>query len=141
VSGTSLAPTRLITAAKWVAGCVLSLPLTALLLHRANTQQPTSLSAVRANQEEPASAAVVLDVTQRMLSEGRAQDAIPLLNSALLDAPKSAALYNNLCVAHGLLKQRTLAIFACESALKLAPDLQLARSNLVWVSSISEDHR
>jgi 4-amino-4-deoxy-L-arabinose transferase-like glycosyltransferase len=49
--------------------------------------------------------------------------------------PTDARAFNNLCVAYNGLHQWQAAIAACEQALKLQPDFQLARNNLDWARS------
>jgi hypothetical protein len=51
--------------------------------------------------------------------------------------PQSFAVHNNLCVAHGILSHRDDAVAACQRALEIEPDNQLAKNNLGWVSGIA----
>ncbi len=67
------------------------------------------------------------------LSANKFNRAIALLKDGILIHPNDANLYNNLCVAYGLKKKYTDAISACSSALRIAPDFQLAKNNLAWV--------
>ena len=44
--------------------------------------------------------------------------------------PDSALAYNNICAAYNALKQWDDAIAACERALVIDPDFELAKNNL-----------
>jgi Flp pilus assembly protein TadD len=46
--------------------------------------------------------------------------------------PKNAYGYNNLCFAYNKLSRWKAAIDACQRAISLAPDMQIARNNLAW---------
>src|SRR5579859_2794780 len=58
--------------------------------------------------------------------------AISLLTVLVAEDGNSALAWNNLCVAHTMQMDYDLAIAACNRALRLAPDFQLARNNLKW---------
>jgi len=51
---------------------------------------------------------------------------------AVSKSPLNALAYNNLCSAYNELKLWNEAISACEKAIELAPDFDLARNNLNW---------
>ncbi len=44
--------------------------------------------------------------------------------------PKNATAYNNICTAHNALSQWDLAKAACQKAIELQPDFDLAKNNL-----------
>ncbi|MFC1720136.1 hypothetical protein ACFL00_03235 [Pseudomonadota bacterium] len=51
---------------------------------------------------------------------------------AVSKSPLNAMAYNNLCSAYNGMKLWYEAIAACEKAIELAPDFELARNNLNW---------
>ena len=52
----------------------------------------------------------------------------------------NATAYNNLCTAYNGMHDWQNAIAACGEALRLKPDFQLARNNLVWAQAHAAEH-
>lgn len=63
-------------------------------------------------------------------NEGMYAKCIESAHDALNMNPNSADAYNNICSAYNNLKKWDEAIRACEQAIKLKPDFQLAKNNL-----------
>lgn len=59
-------------------------------------------------------------------------EALPILNAVVAEEPGNSVAWNNLCVAHTMLKEYDEAITDCNHALSIAPDFQLAANNLRW---------
>jgi tetratricopeptide (TPR) repeat protein len=58
--------------------------------------------------------------------------AIPILDSIVAEDGKNAIAWNDLCVAHTMQMDLNVAIEDCNTAIRIAPDFQLARNNLKW---------
>ena len=58
--------------------------------------------------------------------------AIPILREIVAKDGKNALAWNNLCVADTMQMAYRNAIDECQNALRIAPDFQLARNNLIW---------
>ena len=56
----------------------------------------------------------------------------PLLDSIVAEDGKNAIAWNDLCVAHTMQMEYSVAIEDCNGAIRIAPDFQLARNNLKW---------
>ena len=61
---------------------------------------------------------------------GNFADSLSAAERSLQFEPTSAIAYNNICAGYLALDKRRPAIEACQSALRLAPDFELARNNL-----------
>jgi len=95
----------------------------------------------RARQAKPAPQETVTDLLTRsraFLDHEDAGNALPLLERARVLAPANAAVFNDLCVSHGILRDRAKAVAACRRALELEPSAQLTKNNLRWVESLPE---
>ena len=78
------------------------------------------------------SAKAAIDSSFRAFSAGRFQEAIEFGKAALLIDPNSAEAYNNIAASYAGLRNWDLAIQNIQQALRIRPDFQLARNNLVW---------
>lgn len=67
---------------------------------------------------------------------GSYKESIGAWNEALKYNSNSAVLYNNIAAAYGALKMWDEEIAACEKALVIDPNLQLAKSNLAWAKQM-----
>ncbi len=47
--------------------------------------------------------------------------------------PNNAVVYNNICSSYNVIGEHKKALEACEKALEISPDFQLAKNNLNWV--------
>jgi tetratricopeptide (TPR) repeat protein len=113
----------------------------------------TLVSAQSASQTEPASSMEREEESVRehpteanrinlSLAYIRAQEpgrAIHLLSALVAEDGGNVLAWNNLCVAYTMQMRYNMAIEACERALGLAPDFELARNNLKW--AVDEDRR
>lgn len=78
----------------------------------------------------------LIDQSLALLSAKRPLEALELLRPAARVEGAGVAVFNNLCVAHGMLGQRAEAVAACERAVALDPLHQLAINNLAWVRGL-----
>jgi Flp pilus assembly protein TadD len=76
-------------------------------------------------------------LARKLIEASKPREALVLLARARKANPNDFAVYNNLCVAHGMLQNREEAISACQRALEVKPESQLGKNNLAWVQSIS----
>ena len=106
----------------------------ALLVHRGGGWP------VHATPEAPSDAVTaLLAESHALLQREDAKGALEALERARDLAPDNAAVYNTLCLAHGILRERAKAIAACERAIALDPHAPLPRNNLRWVQSLPEE--
>jgi tetratricopeptide (TPR) repeat protein len=73
-----------------------------------------------------------LDQSLREYQAGRFEQSVGTAREALKVDPAMAAAYNNIAASYASMKMWDPAIQNAEQALRLKPDLQLARNNLVW---------
>jgi len=66
------------------------------------------------------------------LSNHQPGRAIPVLLAIVAQNSNNADAWNNLCVAHNMQMEYNLALDACNHAVRVRPDYQLARNNLKW---------
>lgn len=109
-------------------GVLLAFPA-AYALFRAD--EITARQAVKPEVARAQAAKLVAD-SQRAIDERNLQDAVDLLVRADRLDPKNPNVHNNLCVASTLLRRYDDAVAACNAALALKPDFQLAKNNLRW---------
>jgi tetratricopeptide (TPR) repeat protein len=74
--------------------------------------------------------------SQAALANDQPQRALDMLLEAERIDPKNAVVQNNLCVAYIGLGRHDAAIAACNAALVLDKNFQLARNNLTWAQSV-----
>ena len=103
-------------------------PMLVLFAHRARHAKPAPQETVTA----------LLTRSRAFLDHEDAGNAMLLLERARALEPANAAVLNDLCVAHGILRDRAKAVAACRRALELAPDAQLTTNNLRWVESLPD---
>jgi Flp pilus assembly protein TadD len=77
----------------------------------------------------------------KLLNSGKPRESLVMLERARLLNPSSFSVYNNQCVAYGLLARRDEAVVSCGRALELEPTNQLGINNLAWVKSITSPAR
>lgn len=75
-------------------------------------------------------------LARSLLDTGKAPESLAPLERAQRANPNAFAVYNNQCVAYGILEQRAEAVAACKRALEIDPSNQLGKNNLVWVEGI-----
>jgi hypothetical protein len=78
----------------------------------------------------------LVDESARLLREEKAAEALAILDRALGIDAANASVFNNVCVAHGLLRHRQQAVSACEKAVALNPVEPLPANNLAWVRGL-----
>lgn len=91
-------------------------------------------------QEPPPSAALAaahLDRSFRLYQMRRFAQSIEAAQQVLALEPASDRAYNNICAAFNSMEQWELAIAACNDALRLNPDNQLAKNNRTWAQDAS----
>jgi tetratricopeptide (TPR) repeat protein len=74
----------------------------------------------------------MIEQSRQALSAAQPERALSVLREAERVDPKNASIQNNLCVAFMGLGKHDEAIAACNAAIGLQPDFQLARNNLAW---------
>ncbi len=72
----------------------------------------------------------LIDESLALYRAGNFADSLSAAERSLQFEPTSAIAYNNICAGYLALDKRRPAIEACQSALRLAPDFELARNNL-----------
>ena len=87
----------------------------------------------REHSAETAVATNDLDRSYELYQAGRYTEAIAAAQAVLKANPNSADAYNNLAAAYAGLKMWDEAARNAQEALRLRPDYQLARNNLVWI--------
>jgi Flp pilus assembly protein TadD len=80
-----------------------------------------------------------IGTSRALLDNGKATEALVVLEQAREASPNAFAVHNNLCVAYGELGLKDAAVNACRVAVELDPNSQLAKNNLGWVSSLPSD--
>jgi Flp pilus assembly protein TadD len=88
-----------------------------------------------AKAQDGARVAGLINQSLSAIQSGRLTYAVSLLSDAQRIDPRDENVHNNLCVAYTGLKRYDKAIEACNLALILKSDFQLARNNLAWASS------
>ena len=78
------------------------------------------------------SARAAIDSSFRAYNAGRFQEAIEFGKAALRIDPNSAEAYNNIAASYAGLRNWDMAIQNIGQALRLKPDFQLAKNNLMW---------
>lgn len=123
---------------------ILVLPFVYLVLHRshsgtvgASEQQPSAASApdvatLEAAAKSNPTPANQINLSQAYINANKPGRAVPVLQMALATDPKNEIAWNNLCVAHTLLQDYMPAMDACNHALQIDPNYQLAKNNLKW---------
>jgi len=106
-------------------------------LHEYNCPDESIVIRLRAPQH-PLSGASLISESVAEYRAGKFSDAVSAAERSLHLDPTSAIAYNNVCAGNLALKKRAAAIDACQSALKLAPDFQLARNNLEAALALPE---
>jgi tetratricopeptide (TPR) repeat protein len=130
-----------------LAGCiaaVLALPAYLVVTHPLSAASATAnspsaaASSVAALEEEvhrSQSVDAKINLSLAYINGGASNRAIPLLLSVVANDSKNVVAWNNLCVANTLQRSYDLAIRACQNAIAIAPNFQLARNNLAWAQS------
>ena len=96
--------------------------------------EPAAIAVLRSGGQEPAPTGVAaeIDASQAAYRAGHFQQAIDAAREALRLDPRSPEAWNNLGAGDGGLHEWESGISAEEQALKLNPNLQIARNNLRW---------
>jgi tetratricopeptide (TPR) repeat protein len=87
----------------------------------------------REHRSHPVSDANDLNASFRLYQAGRYQEAIMAAKAALKADPSSADAYNNLAVTYAALRMWDDAAQNAQEALRINPNYQLARNNLIWI--------
>jgi hypothetical protein len=110
-------------AAGLLLGALIAVPLAYLLPAR----ESASLPEVRIQS--------LLDQSQKALADAHPEQSLAALIEARRLAPANEAVQNNLCVAFTLLHRFDEAMAACDAALRVKPDFQLALNNRAWATA------
>ena len=81
---------------------------------------------------DPQNENLILNLTEKLYSLQRYDEAISYCENAIDKNTKSKFIYNNLCACYNQKGEWLKAKSACEKALILDPDFQLAKNNLNW---------
>lgn len=131
-------------AAGAVGGLAIGVPVGSSLLGD-NPEQPALAAARAPAAVAPAALAAVandgkltamIEQSRQALNSAQPEAAISVLREAERVDPKNATIQNNLCVALIGVQKYDEAIAACNAAIGLQPDFQLARNNLAWAQSV-----
>jgi Tfp pilus assembly protein PilF len=76
-----------------------------------------------------------INLSLAYINGGASERSIPLLLSVVALDSRNIVAWNNLCVANTLQRSYDLAIRACQNAIALEPNFQLAKNNLAWALS------
>jgi Tfp pilus assembly protein PilF len=129
------------------AGCVavfLTLPAYLVLTHPLSATSPSpstapsatpSFAALEEEVHRNPSVSAKINLSLAYINGGAAERSIPLLLSVVAEDSQNAVAWNNLCVANTLQRSYDLAIRACQNAIALDPNFQLAKNNLAWALS------
>jgi Tfp pilus assembly protein PilF len=133
------------------AGCVavfLALPAYLVFAHPLSTTSPSPATALSTVQSATPSFAALEEEVRRnpsvnakinlslaYINGGASERSIPLLLSVVAQDSQNVVAWNNLCVANTLQRSYDLAIRACQNAIALQPNFQLAKNNLAWALS------
>lgn len=79
-----------------------------------------------------------LGLSLQLYREERYAESIAASRAALAQRPSYAEAWNNICAAYNKLGRYDKAGAACEEALRLKPDFQLARSNLQYAREMTK---
>jgi Flp pilus assembly protein TadD len=79
-----------------------------------------------------AKAALLITDSQQALNTANPERALALLLEAVRISPKNEVVHNNLCATLNELHHFDAAIVACNSAILVNEDFELARNNLAW---------
>jgi tetratricopeptide (TPR) repeat protein len=93
------------------------------------------LGPVRAPAPPEVSVVSLIDEGRQALLRGQPERALATAVEAERLDPNDATVKNNLCAYLGELRRYEEAVAACNAALRLRPDFQLARNNLEWVQA------
>ena len=81
---------------------------------------------------DPQNENLILNLTEKLYLLQRYDEAISYCENAIDKNTKSKFIYNNLCACYNQKEEWLKAKSACEKALILDPDFQLAKNNLNW---------
>ena len=81
---------------------------------------------------DPQNENLILNLTEKLYLLQRYDEAISYCENAIDKNTKSKFIYNNLCACYNQKGEWLKAKSACEKALILDPDFQLAKNNLNW---------
>jgi len=73
-----------------------------------------------------------IELSEKLYNTGEYEKAIEVCIQLLNFAPNNKLAYNNMCASYNQLKQWDLAKIACENALKIDSNFQIAKNNLNW---------
>lgn len=90
-------------------------------------------------QAQELGSARAIDESHRLLDAHQPREALARLEPQLRLEPGNPQLWNNACVAHGLLGERREAVAACSRAVALQPFTPLFANNLAWVRSLPRE--
>tara|TARA_B110000003_G_scaffold22989_1_gene22086 strand:- start:4861 stop:6831 length:1971 start_codon:yes stop_codon:yes gene_type:complete len=73
-----------------------------------------------------------VELSEKLYINGQYEKAVDICIQLLKFAPNNKLAYNNMCASYNQLKQWDLAKIACENALKIDSNFQIAKNNLNW---------
>jgi Flp pilus assembly protein TadD len=103
---------------------------------------PTAYALLRDNSAgDDTKQASLINESRHALENSKPDQALAALLEAERLNPKNETIQNNLCVALIQLQRYDAAIAACNAAIRLKDDFQLARNNLAWAKSARDRAR
>ncbi len=125
---------------------MIAIPVGYVTLHRnsvaASTQSPVAITKTVSDTDAlPGLEAEVranpgsdtwLNLSLGYIHAGIPARAVPVLKQILASDPQNANAWNNLCVAHTMMRELQTGIDDCTHALSINPSFQLAKNNLKW---------
>lgn len=112
-----------------VATAMLCLPACYLAFTAPDTHRPTFLSVLSLH---PNDVTRELERSAAAIRNGRPAEAAVILDPLSRQFDDDARIWNDLCVAHTMLRDYAAAIEECNRALWIAPEFLLAKNNLRW---------
>jgi protein O-mannosyl-transferase len=73
-----------------------------------------------------------IELSEKLYTVGKFKEAVEVCIQLLKFAPDNKLAYNNMCASYNQLKEWDLAKIACENALKIDSNFQIAKNNLNW---------
>lgn len=73
-----------------------------------------------------------IELSEKLYINGQYEKAIDVCIQLLKIAPNNKLAYNNMCASYNQLKEWDLAKTACQNALTIDPNFQIAKNNLNW---------
>jgi Flp pilus assembly protein TadD len=75
-----------------------------------------------------------IELSEKLYLNSQYEKAIDVCIQLLKFAPNNKLAYNNMCASYNQLKEWDLAKTACQNALTIDPNFQIAKNNLNWAN-------